>query len=1034
MDRASHVTHEDSIAAAEPVKLSEVRATLAAKRGPAYWRALEEFAETDSFAEIMHREFPRGASEMPSGMERRGFLKCMGASIALAGVTACSRQPDEHIVPFVKPPVEMQPGTPLFYATAMPQYGYALGVLAENHTGRPVKIEGNPNHPASLGATDIFAQASILSLYDPDRSQVALRRGSISTWETFVAAMDVYINGEKDVLTGKKIGAGKIDEGGAGIRLLTGTVTSPTLGAQIKAFLAAFPQARWHQYEPVNRDNANGGARMAFGEALAPIYKFEAADVVVSLDSNFLEDGPGSVVYSRGFSSRRDAEAGTMNRLYAIESTPTLTGAIADHALHVRPSQIETIARALARKLGIDSPGLEVSDAAQVQFVDEIAKDLQAHGGASLVVAGDSQPAIVHAIAHAINEKLGNAGKTVTYIDPVEADPFDHNESLRTLVRDMAAGNVDTVIIVGVNPVYDAPADLDFAGAVQKVNHRVHMGLYQDETSDLCHWHLQEAHYLESWGDCRAFDGTVALVQPLIAPMYGGKTAIELMGALFGKGGSSYDLVRAYWQNERGTEGFDKFWRESLAKGVVENSTFQPKQAAVAANATTTPQQPAQQQGIELSFRPDPTIGDGRWTNNGWLQELPKPLTKLTWDNAVLLSINTASKLGVEMFDEVEVKAGNRSVRGQVWVQPGHPDDVATLHLGYGRTRSGHVGNGTGFNAYMVRTSDAPTFAGGASITRTGKGAQFARTELHQVMTEEERPLARLFKLEDFKAKSADELHHLPYAHVPKDTIFPNYPYKGYKDAAWAMAIDMNKCTGCGVCAIACQAENNIPVVGKEQVIAGRQMHWIRIDRYYKGKNPAGEVQVVHQPVPCMQCENAPCEVVCPVAATMHSQEGLNDMVYNRCVGTRYCSNNCPYKVRRFNFLHFADQKTPTMQMMYNPDVTVRTRGVMEKCTYCVQRINLARIEAKKDNSRPIKDGEITTACQQACPAGAIMFGNQNDAESRVAKWKTSKRNFSLLADLNTRPRTTYLAKLSNPNPALPSTVEEGPAEHGGHH
>jgi molybdopterin-containing oxidoreductase family iron-sulfur binding subunit len=1026
-DITATVTHEETMAAgpAEPVKLSEVRAQLASKRGPEYWRALEEFAETDAFADIMHREFPRGASELQSGIERRSFLKCMGASIALAGVTAsCSRQPDEHIVPFVKPSVEMQPGSPVFFATAMPQYGYAIGLLAENHTGRPVKLEGNPNHPASLGATDIFAQASILSLYDPDRSSVALNKGAITTWENFVAKLDEHINGKKDE-TGKKVGSGLIDAGGAGIRLLTGTVTSPTLASQIKAFQTAFPQARWHQFEPVNRDNANGGARMAFGEALASQLKFELADVIVSLDANFLEDGPGSVRYSREFSTRRDAENNNvMNRLYAIESTPTLTGAAADHFLHVRPSQVETFARAIARKLGLDAPGLEI-DAKHAALVDEIAADLQAHKGASIVVAGDSQPAIVHAIVHAINETLGNAGKTVIYTDPIEADAFDQLESLRTLVRDMEAGTVDTLIIVGVNPVYDAPVDLKFTDALQKVPVRIHMGLYQDETSDLCHWHLPEAHYLESWGDCRAYDGTVALIQPLIHPMYGGKTAIELVAALFGKGGSSYDLVRKFWQNERGTEGFEPFWRESLAKGVVADSAFQPKQVPVAAGVTAKPQAPAQASGLELSFRPDPTIGDGRWTNNGWLQELPKPLTKLTWDNAVIVSYNTASKLGVELFDEVEVKSGNRSVRGQVWIQPGHPDDVATLHLGYGRMRAGHVGDGTGFNAYAVRTSEGLWFSGGASISRIGGGAEFSRTELHQVMTEEHRPIARMGTLDQFK-NHPESIHDLPHALVPTDSIFPPYPYEGY---AWAMAIDMNKCTGCGVCAIACQSENNIPVVGKEQVIAGRQMHWIRVDRYYKG-DPNGEVQVVHQPVPCMQCENAPCEVVCPVAATMHSQEGLNDMVYNRCVGTRYCSNNCPYKVRRFNFLHFSDQKTPTLQMMYNPDVTVRTRGVMEKCTYCVQRINLARIDAKKEN-RDVRDGEIITACQQACPAGAIVFGNQRDPESRVSKLKASKRNYSLLADLNTRPRTTYLAKLRNPNPKLEAPVE---VEHGGHH
>jgi len=1013
------VITEDSIAVAEPLDLSAVRQKLASKRGPEYWRSLEELAETDGFMDLLHREFPRGASVLQSGVERRSFLKYMGASLALAGVTAsCSRQPDEHIVPFVKPSIEMSPGTPKFFATAMPQNGYAIGLLAENHTGRPTKVEGNPNHPASLGSTNMFAQASMLSLYDPDRSAVALRRGTITTWETFVAALDVQINGEKDPISGAKLSQGLRDKPDSGIRILSGTVTSPTLAAQMQNFLTTVPGGRWHRYEPVNRDNAVAGAQLAFDQPVNAIYRFDQADIVVSLDANFLHEGSAHVRYSRDFASRRSAEDGAvMNRLYVVESSPTLTGAAAEHHLHVRPSQIETFARAIARKLGLDAPGAELAEA-HAKFVDALAADLQHHKGKSLIVAGDNQPAIVHAIVHAINENLGNAGSTVVYTESVEVDPVDQLGSLRTLVQDMNDGKVDTLFIFGVNPVYDAPVDLEFATALEKVNHRIHLGLYLDETADLCHWHIPEAHYLEAWGDCRAYDGTVSLIQPLIAPLYGGKTAHELMAALFGKGGTAYDVTRQYWQTQR-PENFETFWRESLAKGIVDGTAMQPKSISVRAGITAKPQTPVQESDLEVSFQPDPTIGDGRWTNNGWLQELPKPLTRITWDNAILVSMHTAEHHKLSNFDVVEVTVNEKSVQGQVWIQPGHPDHVVTLHLGYGRTRAGKVGNDTGYNAYAVRTADAQWFAPGAQLKRIGGGSQFARTELHQVITEEHRPLVRTGTLAEFK-EHPDFAKHVHHGHEPTqaESMYKRFEHDGNE---WGMTIDLSKCTGCGVCIIACQSENNIPVVGKDQVIKSREMHWIRVDRYYKG-DAAGEVEVVHQPVPCMQCENAPCEVVCPVAATVHSHEGLNDMVYNRCIGTRYCSNNCPYKVRRFNFFHYSDQTTPTLQMMYNPDVTVRTRGVMEKCTYCVQRINLARIDSKKEG-RPVRDGEIVTACEQACPGGAIVFGNQKDPESRVAKLKAGPRNYSLLGDLGTRPRTTYLAKLRNPNPELEGAV-----------
>jgi len=1007
----------------KPLSLHAIRETLDGRSGPEYWRGLEQLADTEEFRDFLYREFPREASVMESGVDRRNFLKVMGASLALAGLTsACSRQPAEHIIPYVRPPKELVPGSPMYFATAMPLAGYGIGLLAESHTGRPTKIEGNPQHPASTsnGATDIYSQASILGLYDPDRSTTPQRMGRISTWDAFTAAMDILINGEKDA-AGVKIGEGLRDQGGAGIRILTETITSPSLAAQLRALMNEMPAIRWHQYEPANRDAARAGARIAFGEPVEFRYDLTKAGVVLSFDANFLESGPGSVRYAHDFAQRRATEGnpGSMNRLYAVESTPSLTGAMADHAIHVPPSQVEVVGRAIARALGVDAAGPDVAEVHQ-QWVATVAADLKKHAGSSLVVAGDGQPATVHALAHAINGALGNAGKTIIYTAPVEAEPVNQVESLRELVRDMEAGKVTTLFVLGANPVYHSPADLDFLAAMQHVSHRIHLGLYVDETGEQCHWHIPESHFLESWGDVLAFDGTASIIQPLIVPLYGGKTAQELIGVLSGKGGAAYDLVRQYWLDRHGESGFEGYWRAALSKGYIEGTALPNKQVTVKSDAVSNPYTKPGDSELEVTFRPDPTIGDGRWANNGWLQELPKPLTKLTWDNAVIVSFNTAATKGLTNFDRVEVKLGERAVQGQVWVQPGHPDNTITLHLGYGRTRAGKIGNGTGFNAYTLRTSDAPSFARGAELRRISTGPQLARTELHQTLTQEGRPLVRVGTLQEFNEHPEFAQH---MAHTPAEdmTLFVKHEYDGY---AWGMSIDLNVCTGCNACTIACQAENNIPVVGREQVLAQREMHWIRVDRYYKG-DPAGEPEVVHQPVPCMQCENAPCEVVCPVAATVHSEEGLNDMVYNRCVGTRYCSNNCPYKVRRFNFLEYSDRSTPVRQMAYNPDVTVRTRGVMEKCTYCVQRINLARIQAKKEG-RKVRDGEIVTACQAVCPAGAIVFGDISDPESAVSKKKQSPRNYALLGDINTRPRTTYLAKLRNPNPEL-----EAPTTHG---
>jgi molybdopterin-containing oxidoreductase family iron-sulfur binding subunit len=992
---------------------AEIEEAAASKSGPEYWRSLEELAGSPAFQEALHREFPKGASEWVDSVSRRGFLKVMGASMALAGMTGCVRLPLEPIVPYVRQPEEVVPGRPMFYATAMTLGGYASPLLVESHLGRPTKIEGNDQHPASLGGTDIFAQASILGMYDPDRSQNVVSLGDQRSWQAFVNAIHGPLSAQKALQ-------------GAGIRILTTTISSPTLADQLRGFLKIYPQAKWHCYEPVNRDNVLEGAKMAFGQPVETRYDFSKADVIVSLDADFLYAGfPGNVRYIRDFAKRRNPD-GNMNRLYVIESTPTTTGAKADHRIPVRASEVEPIARHLFSGENSNVPGDQAALASAY-------RDLTNNRGSSLVVAGDHQPATVHALAHAINAKLGNVGKTVFYSDSVDANPVNQTESIKDLCSDINAGKVDLLIILGGNPAYDAPAELDFAGVLRggKVPLRMHLGLYQDETAELCQWHINQAHELETWGDARAYDGTVSIIQPLIAPLYNGKSAAEFVALLTGQSdATAYDLVRTYWQKQHTGADFEAFWRRSLHDGWIEGTATETKQLVA------RPEFPKQwavrdNMPIELNIRRDPTIYDGQFSNNGWLQELPKPMTKLTWDNAVLIGPKMAERLQVKSIDVVELELNGKKVTGPVWVQAGHPDNSVTVTLGYGRRRAGRVGTAQGFDAYPLRTSAAPWFASGVQIRKTGEKYVLASTQGYQSMDTpngDERPLVRETALEEYR-KNPDFAHAEEPEPAPGLTLYKPYPYKE-EDYAWGMAIDLNSCVGCNNCMIACQSENNIAVVGKEQCAIGRHMHWIRIDTYYQYPDEAARdrdnPKAFFQPVPCQQCENAPCEVVCPVGATNHSSEGLNDMVYNRCVGTRYCSNNCPYKVRRFNFFLFQDWVTPQYKLMRNPDVTVRSRGVMEKCSYCVQRISEHRIDAETTSVRegkPIKiqDGELKTACQQSCPAEAIIFGNINDPNSRVSKLKAQARNYSLLGELNTRPRTTYLAEVSNPNPEMKS-------------
>jgi Fe-S-cluster-containing dehydrogenase component len=936
----------------------------------------------------------------------------MGASMALAGMTGCVKLPLEPIVPYVRQPEDVIPGRPQFYATAMTLGGYASPLLVESHLGRPTKIEGNEQHPASLGGTDIFAQASILGMYDPDRSQSVVSLGDQRSWQSFVTAIRGPLSAQKALK-------------GAGIRILTTTISSPTLADQLQNFLKIYPEAKWHVYEPVNRDNVLEGAKLAFGQPVETRYDFSKADVIVSLDADFLYAGfPGNVRYIRDFAKRRDPD-GNMNRLYVIESTMSSTGAKADHRLPVRASDIEQFARMMLTERPYRP---EVADANSARdFAQSANQDLVNHRGSGLVIAGDNQPPVVHLLAHAVNQSLGNVGKTVFYTDPVDADPINQTESLKDLAADIDAGKVDLLLIIGGNPAYDAPADLEFAKLLKsdKAPLRVHLGLYQNETAELCQWHINQSHELEAWGDARACDGTVSIIQPLIAPLYAGKSAVEFVALLSGQtDATGYDLVRAYWQKQHTGADFEAFWRKSLHDGWIEGTSYAPKSFTAKAtgfpSSNTTDVRP---DAIELNIRRDPTIYDGQFSNNGWLQELPKPMNKLTWDNAIIIGPKMAARLQIASKDVVELELNGKKVKGPVWIQAGQPDNSVAITLGYGRKRAGRVGTGYGFDAYQLRTSDAPWFTPGVQIRKTGESYELASTQGYQSMDTPDggyRPSVRETTLDEYRKQPDFAKEEEP---APGLTLYKPYPY-AEEAYAWGMTIDLNACVGCNNCIVACQSENNIAVVGQEQTKLGRHMHWIRVDAYYQGDrdNP----KAYFQPVPCMQCENAPCEVVCPVGATNHSSEGLNDMVYNRCVGTRYCSNNCPYKVRRFNFLLFQDWETPQYKLMRNPDVTIRSRGVMEKCTYCVQRISEHKIDTETASVREgkeikIKDGELQTACQQSCPAGAIIFGNINDPNSKVSKLKAQSRNYSLLGELNTRPRTTYLAEVSNPNPELKS-------------
>jgi MoCo/4Fe-4S cofactor protein with predicted Tat translocation signal len=1030
--------------------------------GKKYWKSLDELGASPEFGDYLEREFPEEASELGSGVSRRRFLQVMGAGMALAGVSGCKaiRRDEAHILPYNKMPESLVPGTPQFYATAMSLRGEAVGLLIESHEGRPTKVEGNPEHMASLGATSRQHQASVLDLYNPDRSQTLLNKGAAGNWTSFFAEMDILL------------AASKANEG-AGIRLVTGYNTSPTFYALWKEFQKNFPKAKWVVYEPSGRDEVVFGLQEISGSAIEPNLLLENAKRVVSFDADLTESEVDALKHSKAFAKTRNPDqASAMSRFYMVETQFSATGGMADHRLRVKPSQITPALVALAKELasqGLDltGTGLDINtltgsvEGIDDRYIKALASDLLANKGASVIAVGRHQPPYAHALALALNRGLGAEGKTVVYRPSIIGSLNSSNdkvqlglEQLKVLLSEIDAGAVDLLFAFDVNFAYATPSDLDVASKLAKVKTSVHLGLEVDETATLSTWHLPMSHYLEAWSDAQAIDGTLAIVQPLIEPLYSTQSPNEVLARLVSpvvpKG---RDIVRNGWMAKHTGLDFEKSWRKWLHDGLVSGSasatatpTFNPE--AFAKLATDYAVKALKSSGIEVQFREHPNVGDGRFANNPWLQELPDPVTKVCWDNVALMGPVLIKKLGLDhllnshdtgttLSDSrkrpmVKLQVNGKTIEVVAWVMPGLADETVLLHTGYGRTQVGSIGAGAGVNAYSLIHSSSPYMAVGAEVVGTGAHFDVACTQDHWSIMN--RPIAREGTLEEY-SKEPDEFFSEEKwnEHPPEKNLWDDTKDRGdfdfTKGMQWGMVIDFNSCTGCNACVIACQAENNIPTVGKEQVWRGREMHWLRIDRYFSGdvENP----EIIYQAMACQQCENAPCEEVCPVAATTHSHEGLNDMAYNRCVGTRYCSNNCPYKVRRFNFYNFTKKwDTTTERFQKNPDVTVRFRGVMEKCTYCVQRVNRARIVQKNKGSEIIPDGAITPACAQACPGDAIVFGNINDPQSRVAKLKKHPRNFGVLMDINTRPRTSYLGRVRNPNPAL-AKAEAKTSSHG---
>ena len=1006
---------------------------------PVFWKSLEQKANPELAASRATAEFPRETVGKEFGIGetgRRGFL-FGGLSAALLAVEGCARRPVETILPYAKAPEYMLPGIPVHYATVRSHRGDAIGLLVENHEGRPTKIEGNSVHPSSLGSADVITQASILDLYDPDRSNSPKKGAANAKWEEAEALL-------------KSKAASLAADGGAKLRILAQPTNSPTF-LRLRDMLAAkLPKARIHNWTPVNESNAREGARIAFGQPVHTVYEYRAARVIVALDSDFLQTEAGMIRATKQFAAGRRLQAAhdPMSRLYVVEPSYTTTGANADHRLRLPSSQIAAYTLALAKELstrnGVDLAGISDAlalstgavDGVPAKWIKVVADELLQARGRGVIVVGSDQPPHVHALAHAMNAALanagtpGNPGQTINYFSVADPSETDVVADLKALVADIDGGQVDTLLILGGNPVYDAPADLKFAEKLVKVPTSIHLSHTLDETTSKTTWHLPRAHELETWGDQRSLEGTVSIQQPLIAPLFGGRSDIEIVALLVGEPSNGHDLVRATVKaSSTSGQPHEQTWKASLARGLFGGQAPRPL-GALAVNgkdvAASVPHAAPVQLGtgnLEIDFNADPKLFDGRHANNPWLLELPDLMTKIVWDNAAIVSPTTAKALGVSSGDVVTLSRANvGSIEIPVWILPGQADNVVTVNVGWGRTDVGRYGKGIGTNVYPLRTSANLGFGTGGTLAKTGKTALLTQTQEHQNM--EGRPLAVDATLDQYRKDPEFAQYRTP---DPK--TLPLWKPVEYKEHKWGMVIDLSSCTGCDACVIACQAENNIATVGKDQVHRNREMYWIRIDRYFFGddeKDPG----VALQPVACVQCEQAPCENVCPVNATTHSPEGLNDMAYNRCIGTRYCANNCPYKVRRFNYLEFQGgppgssvetvygDLPETRKMQFNPDVTVRMRGVMEKCTYCVQRIQEAKIASKRDE-RPIKDGEITPACAQTCPADAITFGDLNDPQSRVARKSKIDRGYHLLSELGTHPRTTYLGKIRNPNPAM---------------
>lgn len=982
-----------------PIDYDSLRERLAGKEGAGYWRSLAELAQTPDYRDAAAGEF--GAEEKPweTPVSRRNMLKLLGASMALAGVSGCSRQAEEHIVPYVNMPENMVPGQARYYATTALIGGYAHGLLAESHEGRPTKLEGNPDHPATLGACDAMAQAAVLSLYDPDRSSSVRYRGGISGYGRCLVEL-----AEKNRRWDERQGQG--------LAFLLGTVTSPSETARIESLQARWPNARWYAHEPVDRKSTYQASDALFGRPLEPRYDFSEVDVVLSLDADFLQSQPGFLRYAHDFMARRrprDRDT-TLARLYAAESTQSVTGAVADHLKLMRYADIEHAARQVALALGIDIDEPDYKPLPEA-WVNALVADLREHRGRVLVIPGDQQLPVVHMLAHGMNAELDAVGKTLEWIEPVPA--LADAPDLSQLVESIRADEVEDLVVLGSNPVYTAPADLGFEEAFQQVPWRLHWGECRDETARLAHWHIPAAHMLETWGDGRAYDGSASLVQPLIKPMHGGRSALQMLDAIAtGVDREARDLLMDYWRSAYDGADFQRFWRRSLHDGTVAGSASPPESVELRSNWTQQlPEPAAPADGLTLQLRPDPALWDGRYANNGWLQEQPRPITTLTWDNVLLISPRLAQERGLAEGQVVEVRSEVGALEVPVYILPGQPANAVTLHLGYGRRSAGRVAAGVGSNAFNLRSS-RQLWASPVEIEATGKHRELAVIQAHHHI--EDRDMIRAASLQTYRDNPgfAQHEHH-------ELSLYPEpWPAEREAEHAWGMIIDLSACTGCNACVTACQAENNIPIVGPEEVARGHDMHWIRVDRYFQGELDGP--RITFQPVPCMHCENAPCEYVCPVGATQHSADGLNEMLYQRCVGTRYCSQNCPYKVRRFNWFDYtgAQAAYPAEPAVQNPDVTVRSRGVMEKCTYCVQRINTVRQNAEAEN-RSIAEGELQTACQQSCPTEAIVFGDLSKADSEVKRLREHPLNYAMLGGLNTRPRTTYLAAVRNPNPTL---------------